>query len=70
MDEATKKYLQRWQAVHEIEQQEMIDSTFDLRWQQLNALVNLASVLGILPVRDEDQENQFIDRWARLKRDL
>jgi hypothetical protein len=70
MDEATRIYLQRWRAVREIELQEMAGSSFDLRWQQLNALFNLASALGILTARDEDQENQYIERWARLKRDL
>jgi hypothetical protein len=67
MDEALRLSLQRWQAVWEFEQREMAESSFELRWQQLNALFDLAASLGILPQRDEELETIGFQCWARLK---
>ena len=59
-------YRQRWQAVEEVEKQEARSASFELRWQQLNALAGMARALGILPLEDRDEE---IVRaiWLRLK---
>ena len=60
-----KNYLSRWQAVAEIERQEQLTSSLELRWQQLNAVVGIAIGLGINnPIKDE---TEVIERWAKLK---
>jgi hypothetical protein len=65
MDTALKAYLARWQAVEEIERQELQTATLDLRWQQLNSVIGMAIGLGIYqPVEDEIEVFQ---RWAKLK---
>ena len=66
MDATTlKAYRARWQAVAEIERQELQTATLELRWQQLNAVIGLAIGLGIFkPVEDEIEVFQ---RWAKLK---
>jgi hypothetical protein len=65
MDTALKAYLARWQAVEEIERQELQTATLDLRWQQLNSVIGMAIGLGIYqPVEDEIEVFQ---RWAELK---
>ena len=67
MEEALKDYLRCWQAVDDIEKDELAASTIDFRWKQLNALFNLVSSLGIIPQRDEEQEMMEIHCWAKIK---
>jgi hypothetical protein len=65
MDNTVKAYLARWQAVEEIERQELQSAPLELRWQQLNALIGLAIGLGIdKPPKDE---YKVFLRWAKLK---
>ena len=60
-----KNYLSRWQAVAEIESQEQLTSSIELRWQRLNAIVGIAIGLGINnPIKDE---TEVFERWAKLK---
>lgn len=60
-----RAYRDRWQAVAEIERQELQDATLDERWQQLNAVVSLAIGLGIMmPDQSEDKVHL---QWAKLK---
>ena len=66
MDATTlKAYRARWQAVEEIERQELQNATLDLRWRQLNAVIGLAIGLGIYQPVEDDIE--VIQRWAKLK---
>lgn len=65
MDPGIKAYRVRWQAVNDIERQELLDMTTETRWQQLNAIINLAFDLGIFVSKDDDFE--WIVRWAKLK---
>ena len=65
MDTALKAYLARWQAVEEIERQELQTDSLELRWQQLNAVIGMAIGLGIYePAEDE---TEVFQRWAMLK---
>ncbi len=65
MDTALKAYISRWQAVEEIERQELQTATLELRWQQLNAVIGMAIGLGIYePIEDE---TEVFQRWAILK---
>jgi len=65
MDPILKAYRARWQAVEEIERQELQNATLELRWRQLNAVIGLAIGLGIYqPVKDDIE---VIQRWAKLK---
>ncbi len=65
MDATLKAYCTRWQAVAEVERQELQTATLELRWQQLNSLYLLAIGLGI----DEPEKDEFkvFQRWAKLK---
>ena len=68
MDDGIKAYLTRWQAVSEIELQELQTTTVAVRWQQLNSIFGMAIGLGIQrPVEDE---TEVIRRWAKLKENL
>ena len=65
MDNTLKAYRARWQAVEEIERQELQNATLELRWRQLNAVIGLAIGLGIYQPVEDDIE--VIQRWAKLK---
>lgn len=60
-----KAYRARWQAVAEIERQELLTASIDLRWRQLNAVIGLAIGLGIL--KADNSEDEVYQRWAKLK---
>ena len=65
MDTALKAYLASWQAVEQVERQELQTATLELRWQQLNAIIGMAIGLGIFePTEDE---TVVFQRWATLK---
>lgn len=61
-------YRDRWQAVAEVERQELRSASAELRWQQLNAVVGLAIGLGIF--RSDPSEEEIYVRWAMLKRKM
>ena len=65
MDTALKAYLARWQAVEEVERQELQTATLELRWQQLNAAIGMAIGLGIYETTED--ESEVFQRWAKLK---
>lgn len=60
-----KAYRARWQAVAEIELQELRSTSIELRWQQLNAVIGLAIGLGIM--KTDESEGEVYQRWAKLK---
>ena len=59
-------YKERWQAVEEIEQQELRAMTLEQHWQKLNAIVRFAIETGMEKDND-DGEMEVILRWAKLK---
>jgi len=65
VDTALKAYLARWQAVEEVERQELQSATIELRWQQLNAVIRMAIGLGIY--ESNEDEFEVFQRWAILK---
>jgi len=65
VDTALKAYLSRWQAVEEVERQELQSATIELRWQQLNAVIRMAIGLGIY--ESNEDESEVFQRWAILK---
>jgi hypothetical protein len=65
MNEEMRAYHDRWQAVAEIERQELQAASLDERWQQLNAVIGLAIGLGIM-MPDQSEEEIHL-RWAKLK---
>jgi hypothetical protein len=58
-------YRDRWQAVAQIEKQEIESASTELLWRQLNAIVGLGIGLGILKA-DPSEEGIYI-LWAKLK---
>jgi hypothetical protein len=65
MDATLKAYCTRWQAVAEVERQELQTATLELRWQQLNAVICMAIGLGIF--QPTEDEIEIFQRWAKLK---
>jgi hypothetical protein len=65
VDTELKAYLVRWQAVEEVERQELQSATLELRWQQLNAVIGMAIGLGIY--ESTEDETEVFQRWAKLK---
>jgi len=59
-------YRQRWQAVAEIERQELRGMSAEKHWQQINALARFAREQGLTRAGD-DGEQEVFQRWARLK---
>lgn len=59
-------YRQRWQAVDEIERQELRALSVLDCWKQLNIIVQLGLGLG-LERKEDDEELAVFRRWAKLK---
>lgn len=65
MSAALNAYRARWQAIAEIERQELQASTLDLRWRQSNAVICLAIGLGIN--QPADDEIEVFQQWVKIK---
>ena len=64
--EQAQEYRARWEAVKAVEIAEQRASTIERRWQQLNAIWELALALG-LPRRERKGLEVVRARWAKLK---
>ncbi len=64
--EQAQEYRARWEAVKAVEIAEQRASTIERRWQQLNAIWELALELG-LPRRERKGLEVVRARWAKLK---
>lgn len=61
-----KAYVQRWEAIAEIEQQEQKSRSIAENWRRLNAIKHRAARLGIR--REDDEGEMALFRlWAQLK---
>src|SRR5436189_6453252 len=61
-------YRARWQLVKEFEIAELRAATFEMRWRQLNAVLNMAATLGWFPAEHSDEQVDIARRrWTRLK---
>jgi hypothetical protein len=58
-------YKERWNAVAEIEQQELRETSMAQKWQQLNAIIALAIRLAIFT--PDPREEEVYLRWGILK---
>jgi hypothetical protein len=67
MNDEMKQYAASWAAIEDFQRQELRQSSIGLRWQQLNAIFNLAQALGLRPERNEEEEMAVILRWAEIK---
>ncbi len=59
-------YVQRWEAVAEIERQERKAPSVADNWRQLNAIRHRARRLGITR-QDDDGEMELFLLWGRLR---
>ncbi|HDP99809.1 MAG TPA: hypothetical protein ENN22_11590 [bacterium] len=62
-----KQFRDRWQAVAAIEANEEKSASVTLRWQQLNAILNMARGLGLPITEDNDDDEIVYQRWSKLK---
>ena len=62
-----RHYRARWEAVTEVEDAERRQASITSRWQQLNALFNMAVALGLDLGAQDEGELVVWERWARLK---
>ena len=65
--EMLKAYQKRWQAVAEVKNTELQQTTIRQRWKQLNALLRMAAALGIQPEVDIEEDVIIYQRWNRLR---
>ena len=61
-----KLYVKRWEAVSELELEELRASSVRQNWGRLNAIRQRAIRLGIAR-DDDDHEMEIFLRWANLK---
>jgi hypothetical protein len=59
-------YRERWNAVAEIERQELRAMSIEKHWKQINKLVRFALENGLTRVNDDGEMEVFL-RWAKLK---
>lgn len=64
--EEMKAYRERWQAVEEIERQELRALTIEQHWQQINHLFRFALEQGFV-LHDNSDEEIVFERWAKLR---
>ncbi len=62
-----QEYRSRWQAVAAVEKKEQQSASLAQRWQQLNAILRLATRLELQSLADDHQVNLVRQRWLRLK---
>jgi hypothetical protein len=67
---AVREFRERYEAVAAIEAEEQRDSSLELRWQQLNSILQLANGLGLNPGDSTEEDIMVYQRWARLKAGL
>jgi len=58
-------YRERWAEVEAVQREELRSASVDLRWQQLNAIIDLAIGLGIF--KPAEDESEVYQQWAKLK---
>ena len=61
------EFRERWQAVAQIEAEELRSASIDLRWQQMNAILRLAIGLGLSFTEPDEEEEVIRRRWETLK---
>jgi hypothetical protein len=59
-------YKDRWQAVEEIERQELRAMTLEDHWRKLNAIVRFALETG-MEIKKDNSEMEIFLCWSKLK---
>jgi hypothetical protein len=59
-------YRDRWQAVEELERQELRAMTPEEHWRKLNAIARFAMEMGLEKDRDDGEMEIFL-RWSKIK---
>ena len=62
-----KAYIERWQEVKRIENEEAQAANIQDRWQQLNMLFGMALGLDLFSKPTDNQEELVWKRWAMLR---
>ena len=62
-----KAYIERWQEVKRIENEEAKAANIQNRWQQLNMLFGMALGLDLFSKPIDNQEELVWKRWAMLR---
>jgi len=65
--EEVRLFRERWQAVNEIERQELRAMSLETRLQKMDSIRKLAKGLGFL-LKPDESESVVFDRWASLKK--
>lgn len=60
-------YLNRWQAVQKVEEEEALSRTIQQRWLQLNSLLGLALALNLIDRHGDTGEEAVWQRWTELR---
>ena len=60
-------YKERWEAIEEVERQELRAMTLEEHWRKLNAIARFAIESGLEKDKD-DGEMEVFTRWAEIKR--
>ena len=58
-------YRDRWQAMAEMELQELLTTSIETKWRQLNSIVNLAIRWGFF--KPDPSDEVVHQQWAKLK---
>jgi hypothetical protein len=62
-----REFRERWRAVEAVEAKEQRTTPITLRWQQTNAIFQMAGGLGLLRTEDDAETEAVRRRWAMLK---
>lgn len=66
--ELTRLFKERWNAVAEIEREELRSASLTDRWEKINAVYRLGKGLGFLGRMAEDRDEEVVrQRWNRLR---
>ena len=60
-------YLNRWQAVQKVEEEEALLRTIQERWLQLNSLLGLALAINLFDGSSDAGEEAVWQRWMELR---
>ena len=66
--EQVRAWRDRWQALADLERRELQTASLELRWRQLNAVVQMLQTLGITMSEKQDDVEAVRRRWIALKR--
>lgn len=60
-------YRDRWQMVADFEADEQRQTSYAERWRKLNAILRMATTLGLQVDARDEQDDVIWERWNRLR---